>query len=59
MKILKCVDMGNADCSAVFNAETVDDVLKQAEAHAKSAHNVVTTPEMVEKAKSLIKDEGA
>ncbi len=57
MKVLKCVDMGTANCDAVFKAETVDDVLKQAEAHAASVHGMTATTEMAEKAKSHIQDE--
>lgn len=57
MKVLKCADMGSANCDAVFKAETVDDVLIQAEAHAASVHGMTSSPEMAEKAKSLIQDE--
>ena len=59
MKTLKCTDLGNANCNAVFKAESVDEVLKQATEHAKSAHSVVVTSDILEKMKDLVKDEAA
>lgn len=59
MKTLKCTDLGNANCNAVFKAETDDDVVKQTSEHAKAAHNANITPEVIEKMKGLVKDEPA
>jgi len=45
MKTLKCSDVG-FDCQAVVTAETVEEVLAQAAAHAKEVHGVEVTAEM-------------
>lgn len=47
MKSLKCSDVG-FDCAAVVNAETVEEVLAQATAHAQEVHGVAVTAEMAE-----------
>lgn len=47
MKTLKCRDVG-FDCAAVVTAETVEEVLAQAAAHAREVHGVEVTPEMAE-----------
>lgn len=47
MKTLKCSDVG-FDCQAVVTAETIEEVLAQAAAHAKEVHGVKVTPEMAE-----------
>ncbi len=47
MKTLKCRDVG-FDCEAVVTAETVEDLLAQAAAHAQAVHGVRVTAEMVE-----------
>ncbi|MFZ1754255.1 MAG: DUF1059 domain-containing protein [Caldilineaceae bacterium] len=47
MKTLKCSDVG-FDCAAVVTADTVEEVLAQAAAHAKEVHGMVVTPEMAE-----------
>ena len=47
MKTLKCSDIG-FDCAAVVTAETVEEVLAQAAAHAQEVHGVAVTPEMAE-----------
>lgn len=56
MKTLHCSDAG-FDCKAVVQANTEEEVLQQAAAHAQQAHNVTVTPEMAEQIKTLIKDE--
>ena len=45
MKTLKCSDVG-FHCEAVVKAETVEEVLTQAAAHAQAAHGVQVTAEM-------------
>jgi predicted small metal-binding protein len=57
MKVLRCRDVG-FDCEAVVRAESEEDVLQQAAAHADAVHNVKVTPEMAEQIKTLIHDEG-
>jgi len=55
MKTLKCSDVG-FDCAAVVTAETVEEVLAQAAAHAKEVHGVTVTPEMAEEIAEKITD---
>ncbi len=55
MKELKCRDVG-FDCEAVVHADSVDDVLAQAGAHAKQVHGVDVTPEMAGQIKALVRD---
>jgi len=56
MKTLHCADAG-FDCQAVIHAETEEEVLTQAAAHAASVHGTSVTPEMADQIKTLIKDE--
>ncbi|GAA4406907.1 hypothetical protein GCM10023187_26930 [Nibrella viscosa] len=58
MKVLHCKDAG-FDCEAVVRAETDNEVLEQAAAHASSVHHVTVTPEMAEQIKGLIQEENA
>jgi len=53
IKTIKCSDVG-FDCEAVVTAETVEEVLAQAAAHAKEVHGVAVTPEMVEEIETKI-----
>lgn len=56
-KVIRCKDVG-FDCPAVVKAPTEEDALKQAAAHAKSAHGVKElTPEIAAKVKSVMRDE--
>jgi predicted small metal-binding protein len=55
MKTLKCSDVG-FDCAAVVTAETVEEVLAQAAAHAQKVHGVAVTPEMAEEIAGKIAD---
>lgn len=56
MKTLRCRDPG-FDCDPVVRAETDDEILQQAAAHAVQAHHVTITPEMAEQARTLIHEE--
>ncbi len=56
MKTLQCRDVG-FDCDAVVRAETEEEVLQQAAAHAKEVHNTEVTAQMAEKIRPLIHDE--
>ena len=56
MITLHCADAG-FDCKAVVQAETVEEVLAQAAAHAQAVHGVTVTPELAEQIKGLIKEE--
>jgi len=55
MKKLHCRDVG-FDCEGVIEANTEEEVLKNAADHALKAHNLVVTPDMAEQIKTLIKD---
>ena len=56
-KILHCKDVG-FDCEGVIHADTEEEVLQQAAAHAQTAHNVTElTEEIVEKVRAAIHDE--
>lgn len=56
MKTLKCRDVG-FDCDGEIRAASTDEVLQQAAAHAKAAHQLEVTPELAEQVKRLIRDE--
>ncbi len=56
MKTLRCRELG-FDCDQEIRAETEDEVLRQAAAHARSQHNVEVTPELAAQVKTLIRDE--
>jgi predicted small metal-binding protein len=59
MKVIRCRDVG-VDCDFVARGETVDDVLKQCGEHARLAHGYTDVPpELVDKVKAAIRDEGA
>jgi predicted small metal-binding protein len=45
MKILHCSDIG-FDCKAVVKADTVEEVLSQAAAHAQTVHGGTVTSEV-------------
>ena len=56
-KVIHCKDVG-FDCEGVVRADSEEDVLQLAAEHAKSAHGVTElTNEMVEKVKSVIRDD--
>ena len=55
MKELRCRDVG-FDCDAVVHAETTEEVLAQAAAHAKEVHDTEVTPEQAEQIATLIHD---
>jgi predicted small metal-binding protein len=55
MKELRCRDLG-FDCNAVVHAETEEEVLTQAAAHAKQVHDLDVTPEMAEEFAKKIHD---
>lgn len=56
-KMVKCRDIG-FDCDGVIRADTADEALTQAAAHAQSVHGLeVVTPEVVEAVKAAIRDE--
>ncbi|MHA3979436.1 DUF1059 domain-containing protein [Halovulum sp. GXIMD14794] len=55
-KVLKCGDL-MPGCSFQAKAETEDEILQAAAAHAKEAHGLEATPELVEKVKAAIREE--
>ena len=57
-KVLKCSDL-NPGCNFEMRGNSEDDILKQATAHAKTAHNMQNIPpDVLSKARSAIVDEG-
>lgn len=56
MKTLHCRDAG-FDCNGLIQAETEEEVLAQAAAHAQTVHGVTVTPELAESLKTLIREE--
>lgn len=56
-KIIHCRDVG-FDCDGVIRAETEEEALRQAAAHAKSVHGLEeVSPQVVEKVKAVIREE--
>lgn len=56
-KVLHCRDVG-MDCDAVIRAETEEEVLAQAAAHAKQDHDMEQVPEeVVAKIREAIREE--
>ncbi len=56
-KVIHCRDVG-FDCDGVIRASTEEEALKLAAEHAGKAHGVKeVSPEMVEKIKSVMKEE--
>ena len=56
-KVIHCSDMG-ADCDFVARGATLDEVLAVGAEHGKEVHGITEiTPEMVEKVKSVVRDE--
>jgi len=58
MKTLRCSDAG-FDCQGEIHAETEEEILNQAQEHARTEHNTEVTPEMAEQLKTLIRDDEA
>lgn len=56
MKTLNCRDVG-FDCNAQIKAETEEEILTQAAAHAQAVHGVTVTTELAEGIKPLIREE--
>ena len=55
-KVLKCGDL-MPECDFEARGETDEDILNAAAAHAKEAHGLEPTPELVEKVKSVVHEE--
>ena len=55
-KTLKCRDTG-IDCPWVGHAETEEELLKLGSEHVVKVHGEEVTPELLELAKSVIRDE--
>jgi predicted small metal-binding protein len=56
-KVIHCKDVG-FDCEGIVRANSDQEVMQLAAEHAKSVHGVTElTNEMVEKVKSVIRDE--
>ena len=55
-KLLKCSDIV-ASCDFEARGATEEEILQAAGKHAKEAHGMEVTPELVEKVRAVIKDE--
>ena len=56
-KVIRCRDVG-FDCNGVIKAATENEALAMAAEHAKTVHGVKDiTPEIVQKIKSVMRDE--
>ena len=56
-KVLACKDLG-ADCEFVARGETEEELFKAAAEHGAQVHGMTDIPpEMIEKAKAMIRDE--
>jgi predicted small metal-binding protein len=56
MRELRCRDIG-FDCDAVVHADTDEEILAQAAAHAKQVHDVDVTAEQAQQIATLIHDQ--
>ena len=58
-KTVSCRDVG-MDCDFVAKGETTEDIMRQAAEHARTAYNMIETPqEVAEKVRGAIRDEAA
>ncbi len=56
-KVIHCRDVG-FDCNGVIRAQTEEEALQMAAAHAKNVHGLQkVTPDIVEKIKSVMREE--
>jgi predicted small metal-binding protein len=56
-KVVRCRDVG-FECEGVIRAETEEEALKMVAEHAQAVHDMQeVTPEVVEKVRSLMRDE--
>jgi predicted small metal-binding protein len=56
-KVISCKDVG-FDCEGIVRAETEEEALQIAAAHAKEVHGIQEiTPEIAEKVKTAMRDE--
>lgn len=57
-KVIRCRDVG-FDCDGVIKAPTENEALSLAAEHAKTVHGIKDiTPEIVQKIKSVMREEG-
>lgn len=56
MKAIYCRDMG-MNCDWMARAENEEELMKQAEQHAREVHKMEMTPEMVQKARQVMREE--
>lgn len=56
-KIMKCRDVG-MDCNFQAHGKTDEEVMKQAEQHAKEKHGITTmTPDLAARVRAAIKEQ--
>ena len=55
-KVLRCDDMMTG-CDYVARAESEDELMQKAAQHARDAHGITVSPEVVQQIKRKIRDE--
>ena len=55
-KVLRCGDM-MAGCDYVARAESEEELMQKAAQHAREAHGITVSPEVVQQIKTKIRDE--
>jgi predicted small metal-binding protein len=55
-KVLRCGDMMTG-CDYVARAESEEELMQKAAQHAREAHGITVSPEVVQQIKSKIRDE--
>ena len=55
-KVLRCGDM-MAGCDYVARAESEEELMQKAAQHAREAHGITVSPEVIQQIKSKIRDE--
>jgi predicted small metal-binding protein len=56
MKTLRCRDVG-FDCDKEIRAESEEEIMRQAAAHAKNDHGIDVTPEIANQVRAQIRNE--
>ena len=57
-KTISCKDVGMVGCDFTARAETMDELMQAAAAHAKSAHGLDTSPpELMPMVQAAVRDE--
>lgn len=59
-KVMRCSDVAGGECNWTARGNSEEDIIRQAREHARTKHNMNEfTPEMEQKARNAIREEGA